>query len=139
MKNDFFTELRSLFAEEALELTSDELRKSLSRDGINPDEIVVSWRKRADELILQVGRERREALTAASTALQQENVGLSSTVEWLSEISITKIKEVIAEFTQKPDFSLAYRDGENETENDLRSRAEDLIAVGALHKSMFDE
>jgi hypothetical protein len=128
---DKFRVLREAVADEILSMTDEEVLKDTRDTGVDPEEIASIMRSKIFDTIANVRKQKlkniRETLNSVPTQTQNNK---QPTMSFGLEEKKRKIMELIA----KPnnDFSLAFRNGERQSESDWESLWDDMVEMGLI-------
>lgn len=116
--------LRDAAVDDVMEMSDEELHALLQENGENLKAIASSMKSEMREAAARVVREQTKPATS-----RNESGSVSSVIR----PSIDKIKRLVRDVcTREPGLSLAFREGKAQTDADLQSLYDDLVATGAL-------
>lgn len=121
--------LRVLSAEMAadvLALSDEELEKELRGQGEDPAKVAAQMR---DQALQQVSAFRRKRLQAAREAMGAQT-DRARVTRPTSEVARQRIRAL---FAARPELSMAFRKGQNQSDADWVSLWDDLVELGIIH------
>ena len=132
---DKFSSLRNAVANEILSMTDEEILVDARNNDLDPDEIALTMKSKAMDMIANIRKQKlkciRENLNTAKPKLVKSNIILS----------IEEKKKKILEFFARPNtnYSLAFRNGERQSDSDWESLWDDIVEQGLLDDESSDD
>jgi len=126
---DKFRALRKAVADEILSMTDEEILLDASDSGLDPDGIAFMMRSKALDTIANVRKQKLKNIRENLNSAQPTNNKLSTT--WFG---LEEKKKKILELLAKPNnnLSLAFRNGERQSESDWESLWDDMVEMGLI-------
>lgn len=119
--------LREAALDDLMSLSDDELRQEMLEDGENIQAVEQRMRAAVEDGLATA---RRRRLEGARTKIRANT---SNRILPASRPPAARLKElVMGALMGRPDLKLAFREGKKQTEEDLQSLYDDLIALGAI-------
>jgi hypothetical protein len=123
--------IQSLAVADLDEISDAELREEIVADGKDPDTLARDIAEHLDEIASHFMRDR----VAATKAVRKATDVPAS----VARPSLTRIKELIQRaFDAEPNLAAAFRDGKKQTDNDVMTLFDDLVALGKIDPASND-
>lgn len=126
---DKFRALRKAVADEILSMTDEEILMDARDKGLDPDDIALTMKSKALDMIANIRKQNlkniRETLNSAQTkSIKRPTVSFG----------IEEKKRKILALLEMPNtnFSLAFRNGERQSESDWESLWNDMVEMGLI-------
>jgi len=125
---DKFRALRNAVSDEILSMTDEDILVDARNNGLDPDDIALTMKSKAMDMIANIRKQKlkniRENLNAAQPKI----------VKPIATLSLEEKKKKILEFFAKPNtnYSLAFRNGDRQSESDWESLWDDIVEQGLL-------
>jgi hypothetical protein len=132
---DKFRALRNAVSDEILSMTDEDILVDARNSGLDPDDIALTMKSKAMNMITNIRKQKlksiRENLNAAQPKL----------VKPIATLSLEEKKKKILEFFAKPNtnYSLAFRNGDRQSESDWESLWDDIVEQGLLDDESSDD
>ncbi|MCF7965331.1 MAG: hypothetical protein K9L79_07305 [Methylobacter tundripaludum] len=120
--------LRNAVSDEILSMTDEDILVDARNNGLDPDDIALTMKSKAMDMIANIRKQKlkniRENLNAAQPKL----------IKPIITLSLEEKKKKILEFFAKPNtnYSLAFRNGDRQSESDWESLWDDIVEQGLL-------
>lgn len=120
--------LRNAVSDEILSMTDEDILVDARNNGLDPDDIALTMKSKAMDIIANIRKQKlkniRENLNAAQPKL----------IKPIITLSLEEKKKKILEFFAKPNtnYSLAFRNGDRQSESDWESLWDDIVEQGLL-------
>jgi hypothetical protein len=126
---DRFKALRKAVADEVLSMTDEEILTDARDQGLDPDHIALMMRTKALEAIASIRKQKLKNVRETLNLAQTKTIERPTT-----SFGIEEKKKRIMAFLSEPDtnFSLAFRNGEKQSDSDWDTLWDDLIEQGLI-------
>lgn len=118
--------LRESMLEDIIAMPDEELLAEMRENGLDPTEVAQKLRMKALELI---AKERKRRFTQVCPTLEKASIGSQIKRRPTMETMKQRIQEIYA---TKPEFSLAFRNGEHQSDSDIENLWENLVELGVI-------
>jgi uncharacterized protein YcaQ len=117
--------IQGLASADLAETSDQDIRAEIAQDGMDPDALACEIAEHLDSIAAQFMRNRVAATKAVKKASDIPAKSHKPTLE--------KIKLLIQRaFEREPGLAAAFREGTKQSENDLESLFDDLVALGKI-------
>ena len=125
---DKFRALRNAVSDEILSMTDEEILVDASNNGLVPDDIALTMKSKAMDIIANIRKQKLKSIRKNLNAAQPK------LVKPIVTLSLEEKKKKILEFFAKPNtnYSLAFRNGDRQSESDWESLWDDIVEQGLL-------
>ncbi len=126
---DKFKALRKAVADEVLSMTDEEIITDARDQGLDPGHIALMMRTKALDAITTVRKQKLKNIRDNLNAAQAKTIKRPTT-----SFGIEEKKKRIMAFLSEPDtnFSLAFRNGEKQSDSDWETLWDDLVEQGLI-------
>jgi hypothetical protein len=121
--------LRKAVSDEVLSMTDEEIMTDARDQGIDPDHIALMMRTKALDAIASIRKQKLKNIRETLISAQTKTIGRPTT-----SLGFEEKKRRIMAFLSEPDtnFSLAFRNGEKQSDSDWETLWDDLIEQGLI-------
>ena len=125
---DKFRALRNAVSDEILSMTDEEILVDARNNGLDPDDIALTMKSKAMDIIANIRKQKLKSIRKNLNAAQPK------LVKPIVTLSLEEKKKKILEFFAKPNtnYSLAFRNGDRQSESDWESLWDDIVEQGLL-------
>ncbi len=125
---DKFRALRNAVSDEILSMTDKEILMDARNNGLDPDDIALTMKSKAMDMIVNIRKQKLKSIR------ENLNVAQPKLVKPIVTLSLEEKKNKILEFFAKPNtnYSLAFRNGDRQSESDWESLWDDIVEQGLL-------
>lgn len=124
--------LRESMLEDIAAMSDEELLAEMRENGLDPTEIAQKLRMNALALI---AKERKQRFIQGCSLLGKNSVGPQIKRRPTLEAMKQRIQEIC---TMKPEFALAFRNGEYQSNSDIESLWDNLVELGLIPNDSQD-
>jgi hypothetical protein len=128
---DKFKALRKAVADEILSMTDEEILMDARDQGLDPEDIALTMKSKAIDMIATVRKQKLKQIRENLNSSQTKTIKRPTVFLGIEE----KKKKILALF-DKPNttISLAFRNGERQSESDWESLWDDLVEMGLIEE-----
>lgn len=123
---------RESLLEDILAMPDEALLVEMRENGLNPTEVAQKLRMNALGLVAQ---ERKRRFTQVRQNFEKASAGNQIKQRPTIEIMKQLVQEL---FAKKPEFSLAFRNGERQSDSDIESLWDNLVELGVISDDVQD-
>ncbi len=121
--------LRRAVADEILSMTDEEILADARDRGVSPEDIAITMKSKALDLIANIRKQKLKNIRENLNSATSNPTKKSTVIFGLEE----KKKQILALFAkQDTNFSLAFRNGEKQSDSDWESLWDDIVEQGLL-------
>ncbi len=121
--------LRRAVADEILSMTDEEILADARDRGVSPEDIAITMKSKALDLIANIRKQKLKNIRENLISATSNSTKKSTVIFGLEE----KKKQILALFAkQDTNFSLAFRNGEKQSDSDWESLWDDIVEQGLL-------
>jgi hypothetical protein len=125
---DKFRALRNAVSDEILSMTDEDILVDARNNGLDPDDIALTMKSKAMDMIANIRKQKLKSIRENLNAAQPK------IVKPIATLSLEEKKKKILEFFAKPNtnYSLAFRNGDRQSDSDWESLWDDIVEQGLL-------
>lgn len=125
---DKFRALRKAVADEILSMTDEEILNDAKDQCLDPDEVALTMKSKAMDMVANIRKQKLKHIR------ENLNTTQPKLVKPITTLNLEEKKKKILELFAKPNtnYSLAFRNGERQSESDWESLWDDLVEQGLL-------